>query len=52
MGENEIRFFGYCEECGNAIVDTAEEAYLDGAGHYFCSAECALDYYDIHKVEI
>lgn len=53
---NEIRTFGYCEECGNEITseienNDEEEIYVDNEGRYFCSIECVLEYYGIEKIE-
>lgn len=41
---------GYCEECGNFITED-DEMYIDEEGRYFCSQECALEYYHIIKRE-
>lgn len=49
---DEIRVFGYCEVCGNAITDEFEEYYVDSEGNVFCSSECALEHYGIAKAEI
>ena len=49
MGED-VRVFGYCEECGSAITDN-DEAYIDSDGRYFDCIDCLLEYYDISKVE-
>lgn len=47
---DDVRIFGYCEECGNAVADE-DEAYVDAEGRYFDSIECVCQYYDITKVE-
>ncbi len=51
MDEN-IVVLGHCEECQNTIDSECHEAYVDEEGQYFCSVECALEYYGITKVEI
>ena len=53
---DKIRNFGYCEECGNEItseIESAdeEEICVDSEGRYFCSIECALEFYGIEKIE-
>lgn len=51
MDEN-IVVLGHCEECRNTIDSECYEAYVDEEGRYFCSVECALEYYGITKLEI
>lgn len=52
MDEHDVRILGYCEECGSKITDDIEECYCDEDGQYFCSIECLMDYYGIHKLEV
>lgn len=40
-----------CEECGELIYEDNDDIYIDDDGNYFCSLECALDYYSIRKVD-
>ena len=47
---DEVRVYGYCEECGNAITNE-DEAYIDHDGRYFDSVDCLFEYHDITKVE-
>ena len=49
---DEIRKFGYCENCGDEITDEVAEYYTNEDGEVFCSVECALEYCHITKVEI
>ena len=49
MGD-EVRIFGYCEECGNVITDE-DKAYVDHEGRYFDCLDCILSYYNICEVE-
>lgn len=52
MHDNEVRAFGYCEECGNIITDENDEYYCNEDGNYFCSCECVMEHYHIHKLEV
>lgn len=49
---DEIRFFGYCENCGEKITDEQEEYYVNEDGEVFCSVECVLEHYGITKAEV
>ena len=49
---DEIRVYGYCAECGNRIVDTDEEYYVNSDGEIFCCVECAMEHYGITKIEL
>ena len=40
-----------CETCGEPIYDNSSEVYVDEKHNYFCSLECALQYYGIHLSE-
>ena len=48
--DNDVRIFGYCEECGSTITDDGE-AYVDRDGKYFDCLDCLFSYYDISVVE-
>lgn len=39
-----------CEECGQLIYDDSSEMYMDADNNYFCSLDCALNYYGIHRL--
>jgi hypothetical protein len=49
---DDVRNFGTCECCGNAITSEDEEYYVDSEGRVFCSVECALDAKGVTKVEV
>lgn len=49
--EEVIKKISICEECGEDIFDNNAEIYVDDDGNIFCSLECALIYYGIHKSE-
>ena len=49
---DEIRVFGYCENCGEAVTDECEEYYITDDGLVFCSCECLCEAYGITKVEV
>lgn len=49
---DEIRVFGYCENCGAKITDENEEYYVNDDGNVFCSCECCLEHYGLVKVEV
>ena len=40
-----------CVECGELIYDDSQEVYMDNDQNYFCSLECALNFYGIHLAE-
>ena len=40
-----------CDECGELIYDDSYEIYMDCKGNYFCSLDCSLAHYGIHKAE-
>jgi hypothetical protein len=40
-----------CCECQELIYDDSQEVYMDAEGNYFCSLECALNFYGIHLAE-
>lgn len=49
---DEIRNFGYCENCGEKIDDNYDEYYITDDGKVFCSCECCFEYYGVTKVEV
>lgn len=51
MDEMDVRTIGYCAECDSEITDDMEDIYVDDEGHTFCSSECAMIYYGLHKLE-
>ena len=51
MDEMDVRTIGYCAECDSEITDDIEDVYVDDEGHTFCSSECAMIYYGLHKLE-
>lgn len=52
MNNDEVRVLTYCTECGTDITDDIEEYYCDEDGQYYCSCECAMIHYGIHKLEV
>lgn len=52
MDEREVRFFGYCTECGDRVDDESEEYYVNDDGEMFCCAECAMEHYGLTKIEL
>jgi hypothetical protein len=49
---DEIRVFGYCENCGEEVTDESNEYYVTDDGMVFCGIECVCEYYNITKVEV
>lgn len=49
---DEVRVFGYCENCGEKITDKSDEYYVTDDGKVLCSVECVLEYHSITKIEI
>lgn len=49
---DEVRIFGYCENCGDAVTDEDEEYYVNDDGEVFCCFECMLEYYGVTKIEV
>ena len=49
---DEVRSFGYCENCGEPVTDQDKEHYVDDDGNVFCSCECSLEYHGITKIEV
>ena len=49
---DDVRIFGYCENCGNKITDQDNEYYVSDDGKVFCSCECICETYGLTKVEV
>ena len=49
---DEERVIARCAECGNEITNNDSDVYVDKDGNYFDSAECALEYHSITKLEL
>ena len=49
---DEIRVFGYCENCGKRVTDENNEYYISDDGKVFDCVECALEYNSVTKVEV
>lgn len=49
---DDVRSFGYCECCGEQVVDKNEEYYVSDDGKVFCSIECVCEHYGLTKVEV
>ena len=49
---DDIRFFGYCENCGEKVTDQGEEYYITEDGKVFCSIECVCEAHRVTKVEV
>ena len=49
---DEIRVFGYCENCGNKVTDELEEYFVNDDGEVFCDVSCLCEYYGVTKVEV
>ena len=49
--EDDEHAIARCEECGELIYEGDDDVYIDDNGNFFCSLECALDYYSIRKVD-
>ena len=50
--EREVRCFGYCKTCEDAVTDEGSEYYVNDDGEVFCCVECALESCGIIKIEI
>ena len=46
-----VRQIAQCCECSEEIFDDSPDVYIDDDGNYFCSLECALNFYGIRKSE-
>lgn len=49
---DEVRVFGYCENCGEEVTDDYNEYYITDDGTIFCSCECLCEAYGITKIEV
>jgi hypothetical protein len=49
---DEVRIFGYCENCGEKITDDNEEYYVNDEGRIFCSVDCLCEHHGITRVEV
>jgi len=49
---DEVRVFGYCENCGEKVTDENEEYYVTDDGKVLDCVECVLEYYSVTKVEV
>lgn len=49
---DEVRVFGYCEECGNKITDKDKEYYVNSDGEVFCCVECVMEHDGVTKIEL
>ena len=52
MAMDEIRSFGYCENCGEEVNENYDEYYITDDGRVFCSIECVCEAYGLTKVEV
>lgn len=50
--DEEIRVIGYCAECESKITDDVNEYYCDPDGHFFCSHDCVLEYFNVVQMEV
>lgn len=49
---DEMRNFGYCENCGEKVTDESDEYYITDDGKVLCCIECVCEYYGVTKVEV
>lgn len=49
---DEVRVFGYCENCGEKITDKNDEYYITDDGKVFCCIECVCEKNGITKIEV
>ena len=49
---DEIRVFGYCENCGEKVDGYYNEYYITDDGKVFCSIECVIEHHGVTKVEV
>jgi hypothetical protein len=49
---DEVRVFGYCENCGMEVTDEGKEYCVTDDGKVFCSVECALEHFGVTKIEV
>jgi hypothetical protein len=49
---DELRIYGYCENCGNEVTNQGDEYYISEDGRVFCCVECVCQHYSVTKVEV
>ena len=49
---DDVRVFGYCENCGAKVTDENDEYYVSDDGNVFCNIECVLEHYGVTKAEV
>jgi ribosomal protein L24E len=49
---DDVRVFGYCENCGDKITDSSKEYYVSDDGKVFCCCECAMEHLGVVKIEV
>ena len=49
---DEVRVFGYCENCGEKVTSESDEYYINDDGEVFCCIECVCEKYGITKIEV
>ena len=49
---DDVRVFGYCENCGDEVTDSCGEYFVNDDGEVFCCVECAMEHCCITKVEV
>lgn len=49
---DEVRVFGYCENCGEKVTDENDEYYITDDGKVFCCIECVCEHCGVTKVEV
>jgi ribosomal protein L24E len=49
---DDVRVFGYCENCGEEVTDNYDEYYVSDDGKVFCSIECICESFGLTKVEV
>ena len=49
---DEVRFFGYCECCGEKVTDENEEYYITEDGKVLCSCACMMEHFCVTKIEV
>ena len=49
---DEVRVFGYCENCGYEVTDENDEYFVNDDGEIFCCVDCICEAYGITKIEV
>lgn len=49
---DEMRNFGYCENCGEKVTDQSDEYYVTEDGKVLCSHECMMEHFCVTKIEV